>query len=57
MRLRDSEIDFTKPQVMAIVNITDDSFYSASRTIDGDSVALRVRDAIEQGASIIDVGG
>ena len=57
MRLRDSEIDFTKPQVMAIVNITDDSFYSASRTIDGDSVALRVRDVIEQGASIIDVGG
>jgi dihydropteroate synthase len=57
MRLRDSEIDFTKPQVMAIVNITDDSFYSASRTIDGDSVALRVRDAIEQGASVIDVGG
>ena len=57
MRLRDSEIDFIKPQVMAIVNITDDSFYSASRTIDGDSVALRVRDVIEQGASIIDVGG
>ncbi|MBQ2122023.1 MAG: dihydropteroate synthase [Bacteroidaceae bacterium] len=40
-----------------MVNITDDSFYSASRTIDGDSVALRVRDVIEQGASIIDVGG
>lgn len=57
MRLRDSEIDFTKPQVMAIVNITDDSFYSASRTMDGDSVALRVRGAIEQGATIIDVGG
>ena len=57
MRLHDSDIDFIKPQVMAIVNITDDSFYSASRTMDGDSVALRVRGAIEQGATIIDVGG
>ena len=57
MRLHDSDIDFIKPQVMAIVNITDDSFYSASRVMDGDSVALRVRGAIEQGATIIDVGG
>lgn len=51
------KIDFFQPQVMAIVNVTDDSFYSASRAIDNEVLETRVREVIEQGATIVDVGG
>ena len=43
--------------VMAIVNATPDSFYSLSRTQSHDAVAERVRQVIEEGATIIDIGG
>ena len=43
--------------VMAIVNATPDSFYSLSRTQSHEAVAERVREAIEDGATIIDIGG
>lgn len=42
---------------MAILNVTDDSFYAASRAIGGDALAVRVQEIVEQGASIVDVGG
>ena len=42
---------------MAIVNATPDSFYASSRTQSQQSVAERVRKAIEEGAAIIDIGG
>jgi dihydropteroate synthase len=42
---------------MAIVNTTPDSFYSSSRTQSHDAVAERVSEAIEEGATIIDIGG
>ena len=42
---------------MAIVNATPDSFYSSSRTQSHDAVAERVREAIDEGATIIDIGG
>lgn len=51
------QIDFTRPQVMAILNVTPDSFHAASRMPDAAAVAHRVREAVEAGASIIDVGG
>lgn len=51
------QIDFTRPQVMAILNVTPDSFHAASRTPDADAVERRVREAVEAGAAIIDVGG
>ena len=51
------KLDFFQPQVMAIVNVTDDSFYSASRAIDNEVLETRVREVIEQGATIVDVGG
>lgn len=52
-----SKYDFSRPQVMAILNVTDDSFYAASRAIGGDALAVRVQEIVGQGASIIDVGG
>lgn len=41
--------------IMAIVNLTDDSFYAASRC-DLDSVVVRVGQFISEGATIIDFG-
>ena len=51
------QIDFSTPQVMAILNVTPDSFYAGSRMPDGDSVEQRIRDAVAEGAQLIDVGG
>lgn len=42
--------------VMAIINLTPDSFYSASRT-DEKELLTRVKTAISQGAEVIDIGG
>ncbi len=57
MRLRDRLSDLSHPQVMAIVNITPDSFFDASRTWDEQSIAARVQKVITEGATIIDIGG
>ena len=46
-----------EPQVMAIVNVTDDSFYGASRTSTGEAIQRRVSSAIEDGVTLFDVGG
>ena len=51
------QIDFSTPQVMAILNVTPDSFYADSRMPDGDAVEHRVREAVAEGAQLIDVGG
>lgn len=42
---------------MAIVNVTDDSFYEGCRTQSDDAIVERVREVVEQGATIVDVGG
>ena len=52
-----NNINFFEPQVMAIVNVTDDSFYGGSRTLAGDDILRRVSEVISQGANIVDVGG
>ena len=57
MSRNESRIDFFQPQVMAIVNVTDDSFYEGSRTQSEDAIVERVREVVEQGATIVDVGG
>ncbi|KAA3012402.1 dihydropteroate synthase [Alistipes onderdonkii] len=42
---------------MAILNVTPDSFFAGSRMPDAPHVERRVREAVAEGASIIDVGG
>lgn len=49
--------DFSQPWVMAILNVTPDSFFAGSRMPDAPHVERRVREAVAEGASIIDVGG
>ncbi len=44
------------PRVMGILNVTPDSFYEASRVADGDSLLLRARKMIADGADILDIG-
>lgn len=51
-------VEFQQPAVMAILNVTPDSFYGESRiAVDTESVAQRAAHAIAQGADIIDIGG
>ncbi|MBI4347114.1 MAG: dihydropteroate synthase [Elusimicrobia bacterium] len=45
------------PRVMAIVNATPDSFYAASRTLEAESAFERCRQAVADGADILDIGG
>lgn len=50
-------MDLSRPRVMGIINITDDSFYAASRhTGEGDILAVAER-MLEDGADILDIGG
>ena len=49
-------LDLTTPQVMGILNVTPDSFYSGSRMQTQEEIAVRVRQIIDEGASIIDIG-
>ena len=55
--MKQLNIDFSTPQVMAILNVTPDSFYAGSRMPDADAVERHVRDAVAEGAQWIDVGG
>lgn len=50
-------IDFSQPRVMAVLNVTPDSFYADSRAFDREAVERRVAECLDQGAHIIDVGG
>ena len=46
-----------KPLVMAILNTTPDSFFSGSRCPQREAISQRVRQMVEEGADIIDIGG
>ena len=49
-------MDLSEPQVMGILNVTPDSFYSASRKRSEQEIADRVHAILAEGGSIIDVG-
>lgn len=49
-------LDLQKPIVMGILNATPDSFYAGSRTQTEAEIAMRVRQIVDEGGSIIDVG-
>ena len=57
MILSTSSINLHDSHVMAIVNVTPDSFYSGSRTVAYEDIVRRVEEAISDGATIIDIGG
>lgn len=49
-------MDLGAPQVMGILNVTPDSFYSGSRKQTEEEIANRANQIIAEGGSIIDVG-
>lgn len=50
-------IDLSEPQVMGILNVTPDSFYAGSRKQTEQEIAERANQIVEQGATMIDIGG
>lgn len=49
-------LDFTTPVVMGILNVTPDSFYDGGKYLSETKVIGRIRQIVEEGAGIIDVG-
>ena len=55
--LNEKIIDTSHPIVMAIINITPDSFFENSRSNSEESILKSAQYAIDNGASILDIGG
>lgn len=49
-------MDLSRPCVMGILNVTPDSFYANSRMQTADAIRNRVKQIVDEGAKIIDVG-
>ena len=49
-------IDLRRPQVMGILNVTPDSFYSGSRKQSEAEIIERIQQITDEGASMIDIG-
>ncbi len=50
-------IDVTTPRIMGILNITPDSFYDGGNNNTQETALQKVREMLQEGADIIDVGG
>lgn len=49
-------IDLGQPQVMGILNVTPDSFYSGSRKQSEEDIRNRVKQIVDEGGQMIDIG-
>lgn len=49
-------LDFSRPMVMGIINVTPDSFYSASRQQSDEEALTQARQMMADGADILDIG-
>ncbi len=56
INFRGTLFDFSTPIIMGIVNVTPDSFYSASRTTSDTEILKRCEKVANEGADIIDIG-
>ena len=56
LNIRGRLLSYDRPAVMAIINATPDSFYAGSRNGSADEISERARQAISEGADIIDIG-
>lgn len=57
INIRGRLYDLSTPRVMAIVNVTPDSFYAGSRAPGPEAIKRRVEEALSQGADMLDLGG
>ncbi|MBL4635367.1 MAG: dihydropteroate synthase [Kofleriaceae bacterium] len=56
-RLRSQTLDWSRPYVMGIVNLTPDSFSDGGRVKGVDAALTRAEELLSQGADLIDLGG
>lgn len=56
VRTHNQLLDLSSPKVMAIVNITPDSFYTSCRTLSEKEILSCADKAIAEGADILDIG-
>ncbi len=56
LNLRGRLLEIDHPLIMGILNVTPDSFYGGSRCPDTQHIESRVRQMIDEGADIIDIG-
>ena len=52
-----AKLDMSKPHIMGVINITPDSFYKNSQTTNLNKFNKKFYEMINNGASIIDIGG
>ena len=57
INIRGKLMDLSTPQVMGILNVTPDSFYAGSRVQTEAEIVKRCHQIVDEGASMIDVGG
>ena len=57
LRWADGALPASRPAVMAILNVTPDSFFDGGRYDALDAARLRAWAAVEEGADVLDVGG
>ncbi len=57
MRLGGRLLTIERPLVMGVVNATPDSFYAASRAMDPADIERKVREMVDAGVDVIDMGG
>lgn len=57
LNLRGKLYPLDEPQIMGILNVTPDSFFAESRTSDDKQIAARVKQMMDEGADMIDIGG
>ena len=55
--IKDQELHLEKPVIMGILNVTPDSFSDGGQFIDPSIAVSRALEMVDQGATIIDVGG
>ncbi len=57
LNLRGKLYPLDEPQIMGILNVTPDSFFAESHTSDDEQIAARVKQMMDEGADMIDIGG
>lgn len=56
INVRGKLLDLSNPQVMGILNVTPDSFYSGSRKQTEEEIRQRVLQIVDEGGTMIDIG-
>jgi dihydropteroate synthase len=57
LNIKGSLMDLSRPKVMGIINVTEDSFFDKSRCNDMESLTRSAAMMLENGADILDIGG